>query len=223
MNSKGEELRLKQERLKAIDIAMAGLAIFVLSLLVMSLVFEPTPEQEGLFGWIDLGVCAIFITELGLRFHKASSKRGCLRDSWADILGSIPAIVMEMGIIRAFRLFRVARVARRRTRWKPKQKLRKEDIPFLLTEYRVAKSTSHFSFSLVVAFFTIVAIAFSTSIISPNKTLEGFVAVGLAGEILSIVLWSYYRKRASQIGEVLKIEKRLKRYGVDRCGGWAPL
>lgn len=91
---------------------MAGLAIFALSLLVASIVFELTPGQEEFFGWIDLGVCAIFITELGFRFHLAPSKRSCLRDSWADILGSIPAIVMEMSIIRAFRLFRVARVAR---------------------------------------------------------------------------------------------------------------
>ncbi len=47
-----------------------------------------------------------------LQIYNAPSKRSCLHDSWADILGSIPAIVMEMGIIRAFRLFRVARVAR---------------------------------------------------------------------------------------------------------------
>lgn len=77
---------------------MAGLTIFALS--------------QEFFGWTDLGVCAIFITELGFRFHNVPSKRCCLRDSWADILGSTPAVVMEMGIIRAFRLFRVARVAR---------------------------------------------------------------------------------------------------------------
>ncbi len=101
-----------QERLKVIDIAMAGLAIFALCLLAASIIFELTPEQEELFGWIDLGVCAIFITELGFRFHNAPSKRRCLRESWADILGSIPTTEMEMRVIRGFRVFRVGRAAR---------------------------------------------------------------------------------------------------------------
>lgn len=99
-------------RVGTVDIVMASLAIFALALLFISLIFDLTPPQEELFRWIDLGVCAIFITELGFRFHRAPSKRSCMRDSWADILGSIPAAVMEMSIIRAFRLFRVARVAR---------------------------------------------------------------------------------------------------------------
>lgn len=96
----------------AIDVAMAGLAIFALSLLVASIVFELNPEQEQLFGWIDLGVCAIFITELGFRFRGAPSKKRCLRESWADILGSIPTMEMEMRVIRGFRVFRVARAVR---------------------------------------------------------------------------------------------------------------
>ncbi len=103
---------LRQEKLGAVDTAMAGLAIFALSLLVASIVFELTPDQEQLFGWIDLGVCAIFITELGFRFRGAPSKKRCLRESWVDILGSIPTTEMEMRVIRGFRVFRVARAVR---------------------------------------------------------------------------------------------------------------
>ncbi len=41
---------MEQEKLGVIDIAMAGLAILALSLLVTSIAFEVTPEQEELFG-----------------------------------------------------------------------------------------------------------------------------------------------------------------------------
>jgi voltage-gated potassium channel len=98
--------------LTVVDLAIAGLAIFALILLVISLVFELTPSQEELFGWIDLGVCAVFITELAFGFRKAPSKFRWLRESWADILGSIPTTWMEMRIIRGFRLFRATRVVR---------------------------------------------------------------------------------------------------------------
>jgi hypothetical protein len=103
---------LQEARLSRIDMTMAGLAIFALVLLVMSIVFELDPALEELFGWIDLGICAVFITELGFRFHHTDSKRQCLRESWADILGSIPTTWMEMRIIRGLRLFRVTRVVR---------------------------------------------------------------------------------------------------------------
>jgi hypothetical protein len=95
-----------------VDLAIAGLAIFalILLLLVISLVFELTPAQEELFGWIDLGVCAVFITELAFRVRKTPFKLRLLRESWADILGSVPTTWMEMRIIRGFRLFKVTRV-----------------------------------------------------------------------------------------------------------------
>ncbi len=105
-------MSLDETELGRLDIVMAGLAIFALVLLAISLIFELDPGQEELFGWVDLGICTVFITELGFRFRRAASKRRCLRESWADILGSIPSIVLEMAIIRGFRLFRVAKVAR---------------------------------------------------------------------------------------------------------------
>jgi len=91
---------------------MVGLAIFALSLLGISITFELTPEQEQLFDLVDFGICAIFITELSFRFYNAPSKKRCLRESWADILGSIPTTEIEMRIIRGFRIFRVAKIAK---------------------------------------------------------------------------------------------------------------
>jgi len=91
---------------------MAGLAVFALSLLFISLLFELSSQQEEFLTWIDLGICSVFIAELTVRFHRAPSKRKCIRESWADILGSIPSVVFEMSILRAFRLFRVTRITR---------------------------------------------------------------------------------------------------------------
>lgn len=103
---------MKQKKLEPIDIAMAGLAIITLSLLFLSIVLELTPEQESLFEWVDHGVSTLFIIELGFRFRDAPSKRLWFRDSWADILGSIPTVGIEMSIIRGFRLFKVAKAAK---------------------------------------------------------------------------------------------------------------
>jgi len=104
----------------------------------------------------------------------------------------------------------------RRTRWKPKQKLRKEDIQFLLAEYRIEKSRCYVSISWSAVFFSIFAVTFIAIIANPAYNILRIIAtVGMAGGILSAFNGDLHRYKASQIGEVLEIKKRLERYGVD--------
>lgn len=103
----------------------------------------------------------------------------------------------------------------RRTRWKPKQKLRKADIQFLLTEYRIEKSRFYASISWSAAFFSIGVVALIATATTPDDVLEAIVGLCLTGGLILALNGNLHRSKASRIREVLGIEKRLERYGVE--------
>lgn len=62
-------------------------------------------------GLVDLGFCALFLVDFGLRFSRASAKGEFLRRNWVDLAGAIP-VVGPMRVARSVRLLRLLRLLR---------------------------------------------------------------------------------------------------------------
>lgn len=102
----------------------------------------------------------------------------------------------------------------RRTHWKPTQKLRKEDFPFLLAEYRVANTTSFISLTLFVSLIAIAAGAYFMVGSNPDIEVRFLITSCVMASLVFLFGGFYLQRRSSQIAEVLQIKKRLKRYGI---------
>lgn len=103
----------------------------------------------------------------------------------------------------------------RRTHWKPKQKLRKEDIPVLVAEYRSLKESSHLMTYMLLSLTAMVAlimIAFR-EFATVRVVIELFM-VYLVGAFTFSALGLYSVWKASKIAKVLGIGKRLKYYDI---------
>ena len=103
----------------------------------------------------------------------------------------------------------------RRTHWKPKQKLRKGDLPFLLTEYRVANTTSHISLTLAASLLGIAVAAYFMVGSNPDIEVRVLIASCVWASFVFLSSLFYFARKASRIAKVLKIEKRLKKYGIE--------
>lgn len=103
----------------------------------------------------------------------------------------------------------------RRTHWKPKQKLRKEDRPYLLTEYRIANTTSHMSLTLTASLLGIAIVAYFMVGSSRDIGVRVPIASCVWASLVFLSSFFYFARKASHIAELLGIKKRLKRYGID--------
>ena len=103
----------------------------------------------------------------------------------------------------------------KRTKWKPKQKLRKDDIPFLLAEYRVANTTSFISLTLFVSLIAIAVGAYFMGGSNPDIEVRFLIASCVVASFVFLFGGFYLHRKSAQIAEVLQIEKRLKRYGIQ--------
>ncbi len=72
---------------------------------------DPTGELARTLGWVDLGVCAVFVADFAVRFRRATHKWRFVKRNWWDLLGSIP-LVGPLRTARAIRLVRLVRLTR---------------------------------------------------------------------------------------------------------------
>lgn len=104
----------------------------------------------------------------------------------------------------------------RRTRKNQKIKVRKEDIPFLLAKYQYHEGRSQTSLTLVITFiFLLITVVFSVATVAPSFSLSSFNIVFLLIGILIIlyvIAFVYYSRKSSEIAEILKMDKHMKRY-----------
>lgn len=84
------------------------LTVAAIGLLVWDLQVEPTSEVGRILGWIDLGLCVLFIIDFGWRFERSQFRWRFVRRNWPDLLGAIPMV----GPLRAARLVRIMRIVR---------------------------------------------------------------------------------------------------------------
>lgn len=103
----------------------------------------------------------------------------------------------------------------RRTHWKPKQKLRKEDLPFLLAEYRISNTTSHISLTLFVSLLGIAIATYFMVGSNPDIGVRVLITSCVWASFVFLSSFFYFARKASRIAELLKIEKRLERYGIE--------
>ena len=103
----------------------------------------------------------------------------------------------------------------KRTKWKPKQKLRKEDRSYLLTEYHVSKDGFYILLSLTISLAAIGVMSYVQFLTFERNWLEDIRELAIVGIIFSSLFCYYFRRKASRIAKVLEIEKRLKRYGIE--------
>ena len=65
-------------------------------------------EAAHLLGWVDLGLCGLFLSDFAIRFRRASDRRRFVKRNWIDLVGSIPLV----GPLRAARFVRFLRILR---------------------------------------------------------------------------------------------------------------
>ncbi|MEM9190721.1 MAG: ion transporter [Myxococcota bacterium] len=87
--------------------------IIVLTVAAIALIFvdmglEPESSFAQTLGWIDVGLCSLFVIDFGVRFSRASAKWHFVKRNWYDLLGAIPLV----GPLRAARFIRLIRLVR---------------------------------------------------------------------------------------------------------------
>jgi voltage-gated potassium channel len=95
-------------RLGVFEFAILILTILVLSALVWDTVTVLPKGIVQIIHWMDTAVCAVFLVDFGIRFHRAESKWQFMKWGWIDLVASIPNI----DFLRWGRLVRVLRVIR---------------------------------------------------------------------------------------------------------------
>lgn len=90
------------------------LSLYVVGVLVFEAVARVDGETQRLLDRIDFGVCLLFLSDFGWRFHRAPNKWEFMRWGWIDLVSSIPVwngfflgrLVRALRILRLVRAFR---------------------------------------------------------------------------------------------------------------------
>ncbi len=137
------------------QIFMVVLSVYVLIALFVDIMFDISPEMDGLINQIDFLVCLIFMGDFFYRFHKAPSKLRFLRWGWIDFISSIPMLNFFRGgnVFRIVRIFRILRAFRSMK---------------ILLQY-LLKNRTHNTFVTVASISCMVAMAGSMAILQLEK------------------------------------------------------
>jgi voltage-gated potassium channel len=74
--------------------------------------YMPAGAYQALYlDWADLGFCALFLIDFGVRFSRAADRRAFVRRNWIDLVSSIP-VVDALRAGRVVRLLRLVRMVR---------------------------------------------------------------------------------------------------------------
>jgi voltage-gated potassium channel len=104
----------RAERLGVLEVVTLIFSVYVLVALLIQATVRLSPETAGVLDWIDLLVCAVFLTDFFVRFHRAPSKAQFMKWGWIDFVSSIPMInIFRVGrVVRIIRVFRILRAFR---------------------------------------------------------------------------------------------------------------
>jgi voltage-gated potassium channel len=104
----------RAERLGVLEVVTLIFSVYVLVALLIQATVRLSPETAEVLDWIDLLVCAVFLTDFFVRFHRAPSKAQFMRWGWIDFVSSIPMInIFRVGrVVRIIRVFRILRAFR---------------------------------------------------------------------------------------------------------------
>ncbi|MDH5671030.1 MAG: ion transporter [Myxococcales bacterium] len=74
---------------------------------------DASTRESRLLGWLDLGLCGIFLLDFFTRIRLAEDRRAFLRRNWIDLASSIPLVdALRAGrVVRVLRLLRMVRVS----------------------------------------------------------------------------------------------------------------
>lgn len=103
-----EDLEIKPEALKPLNIIIIVLSIYVLLELALSTFIKPPKEVARVLDYIDDIICIFFLIDFLVRFFKAENKLQFMKWGWIDLISSIPMT----SYLRAGRLFRLVRLLR---------------------------------------------------------------------------------------------------------------
>jgi voltage-gated potassium channel len=90
------------ERLGVMEVLTLIFSVYVIVVLLIQATGKVSQETAEILDWIDLIVCAVFLSDFFVRFHRAPLKTHFLKWNWIDVISSIPMIP----------IFRVGRVVR---------------------------------------------------------------------------------------------------------------
>jgi voltage-gated potassium channel len=100
-----------EEPIRVWDLFLAGLAVLVLTGVVLDLVLDLEQSVLWIVSVADFVVCLIFLSDFIWRFTRAKNKAAFMKWGWVDLLSSIPMIdPLRWG--RALQVVRVLRAVR---------------------------------------------------------------------------------------------------------------
>jgi voltage-gated potassium channel len=104
----------RAERLGVLEVVTLIFSVYVLVALLIQATVRLSPETAEVLDWIDLLVCAVFLSDFFVRFHRAPSKAQFMKWGWIDFVSSIPMInIFRVGrVVRIIRVFRILRAFR---------------------------------------------------------------------------------------------------------------
>src|SRR5688500_8717142 len=80
------------EPIRVWDLFLAGLAMLVLTSIVLDLVLDLEQSMVWLVSVADFVVCLIFLADFIWRFARAKNKAAFMKWGWVDLLSSIPLV-----------------------------------------------------------------------------------------------------------------------------------
>ena len=103
-----------EEKFHLFQLIIVVLSIYVLISLIISTLFDLSPELKQLLDYIDNAICIVFITNFFAKLYEAENKWKYLKWGWIDLVSSIPNVEMfRYGrILRLIRLLRILRAFR---------------------------------------------------------------------------------------------------------------
>ncbi len=103
-----------EEKFHLFQLVIVVLSIYVLISLIISTLFNLSPELKQLLDYIDNAICIIFIINFFARLYAADNKWKYLKWGWIDLVSSIPNVEMfRYGrVLRLIRLLRILRAFR---------------------------------------------------------------------------------------------------------------
>jgi voltage-gated potassium channel len=93
------------ERLGVLEVVTLIFSVYVLIALFIQATIKLSPDAVNILRWMDWLVCAIFLIDFFVRFHRAESKRQFVKWGWIDFISSLPVNIFQVG--RVVRIIRV--------------------------------------------------------------------------------------------------------------------
>jgi voltage-gated potassium channel len=113
------------------DRVVIVLTVAAIAIIGVDMSLDPESRSAEILGWVDLGLCAVFVFDFGWRFSRTAQKWTFVKRNWVDLLGAIPLV----GPLRTARLIRLIRLVRlTRIGALGRRLLRRYDIPLPANE-----------------------------------------------------------------------------------------